>query len=154
MNRREMQTIVQMLEGHWQMKIEGGTRALWDSFLLAQDAEQTTKAVAYLAKRQHFPPRISDLADALGMFQLSQAVGEQRYELPEPEKYGGPAPEWVWVWSWCRYLREPQNMRSFPQQVGHVDDAKMMSMEEYDKLRSEWLKAGSPKARNPIPLAH
>lgn len=89
---------------------------------------------------------------------LSEPVGEQRSE-PESEgsssmedegKRGDHAPEWVHVWSWCRQARNPRNMRGFPQQEGWDDP---MSTEEYERLRGEWIAAGSPKSDNPLPMA-
>lgn len=81
---------------------------------------------------------------------LAEATGEQRADLPKtkPAKYA----EWLHVWSWSRFLREPRNLRFFPQQEV-PDPSECMSMTEYEKLRDEWIAAGSPKAEKPIPMA-
>lgn len=95
---------------------------------------------------------------------LSEPVGEQRTDqydtshraLRDAEdvpKRGDHAPEWVHVWRWARLVRDPRNYRSFPQQQGQVDPASIMTEAEFEKLRSEWVEAGSPKVRNPIPSA-
>jgi hypothetical protein len=83
---------------------------------------------------------------------LAEPIGEQRAALPPREKYGTSAPEWVWVWSWARSYRSPRNLIAFPQQ-NLPDTETSLSIEEYEELREEWVAAGSPKAKNPIPLA-
>jgi hypothetical protein len=90
---------------------------------------------------------------------LAEPVGEQRQDLPlggreEPsQKRGVAAPEWVWVWSWARLFREPTEQRMFPQQEWQGDPTTMMTTDEYEELRKEWKQAGSPKSRNPLPMA-
>lgn len=91
---------------------------------------------------------------------LAEPVGEQRSDLPhdrvadEPEaKRGVAAPEWVWVWSWARLIRDPQEGRMFPQQESQSDPTTIMTTDEYEELRKEWLQAGSPKSQNPLPMA-
>lgn len=103
---------------------------------------------------------------------LAEPVGEQRSEpdrsdnealsslednpsgaLGDGGKRGDHAAEWVHVWSWCRLQRSPRNLRGFPQQTGWSDPKDTMSMDEYDKLRDEWVAAGSPKSKNPLPMA-
>jgi hypothetical protein len=51
-------------------------------------------------------------------------------------------PTWVQVWWWMRFLRHPQVMTPLPHQ-GINPEA--MSMDRYDALHSEWVKAGSPR---------
>lgn len=102
---------------------------------------------------------------------LSEPVGEQRNDTTEQPEYpkspepgvlqhpgdvpkrGDHAPEWVHVWRWARLARDPRNLRGFPQQEGWLDPSHIMPLEEYEKLREEWLAAGSPKNSNPIPMA-
>lgn len=89
---------------------------------------------------------------------LAEPVGEQRSapaqrgssSMEDEGKRGDHSPEWVWVWSWCRLYREPRNFRGFPQQEGWDDP---MSLDEYEKLREQWVAAGSPKSDSPLPMA-
>lgn len=81
---------------------------------------------------------------------LAEPAGEQREQV---ETRSPKHPEWVWVWSWARTQRAPRNLRAFPQQREFVDPDLVMSEDEYRELREEWLQAGSPKAKTPIPLA-
>ena len=87
---------------------------------------------------------------------LSKPAGEQRQDLPSDEqeyKRGEAAPEWVWIWSWCRLKREPRNYLFFPQQTAAVAPEQTMSTEDYEELRKEWIEAGSPKEKSPLPMA-
>lgn len=59
-------------------------------------------------------------------------------------------PEWVHVWWWIRRIREPREERPLPQQQDehgnplHNPDH-YLDQVDYDRLRSEWVTAGSPK---------
>lgn len=83
---------------------------------------------------------------------LAEATGEQRVDLPQKQGKQEKHPEWVSVWSYCRFLREPRNLRYFPQQ-DVPDPQECMSMDEYETLQKEWVSAGSPKSEHPIPMA-
>jgi hypothetical protein len=90
---------------------------------------------------------------------LAEPVGEQRQDLPlggrdEPsQKRGEAAAEWVWVWSWARLQRSPTETRMFPQQESQSDPTTIMTTDDYEELRKEWKLAGSPKSKNPLPMA-
>lgn len=95
---------------------------------------------------------------------LAEPVGEQRSDIYHTDnralqhaedlpKRGDHAPEWVHVWRWARLVRSPRNFRAFPQQHGQVDPLDLMQESDYEKLRSEWIADGSPKAKNPIPTS-
>lgn len=52
-------------------------------------------------------------------------------------------PEWAHVWFWMRFLRDPQDMRSLPQQDWFVEEA--MGQSEYEQMHAEWKSAGAPR---------
>lgn len=86
---------------------------------------------------------------------IAGPVGEQRDTSTRGdeelmEKRGVAAPEWVWVWSWARLMRQPRNLRMFPQQESQTDPTTVMTTDEYEELRKEWKEAGSPKSANPL----
>jgi hypothetical protein len=56
-------------------------------------------------------------------------------------------PEWAHVWYWLRFLREPRSFVTLPQQNAHP----AVTEAEYDRLRSEWKRAGSPTV-SPVQL--
>lgn len=98
-------------------------------------------------------PSWADFKESYKMqLRLAENTGEQRVDLPQ--KYGKKEkhPEWVHVWSWSRFMREPRNLRFFPQQ-DVPDPTECMSLDEYEKLQQEWIAAGKPKSENPIPMA-
>lgn len=89
---------------------------------------------------------------------LREPVGEQRVppavKTDDDEfKRGDQVADWVHVWSWCRLARNPIEDRPFPQQEGWGDLHTMLTTQEYEALHAEWLEAGSPKSKNPIPMA-
>jgi hypothetical protein len=61
--------------------------------------------------------------------------------LPLPKERG--IPEWCQIWWWTRRYRKPRILIPLPQQEPDNPDA--MSMKEYEKLREEWVAAGSPR---------
>lgn len=85
---------------------------------------------------------------------LREPAGDQRSDLPQDyAKRGDTAPEWVHVWSWLRTGRETTEWRFLPQQYSNAPEELVLTDEEYLALRDEWIAAGSPKSRNPIPMA-
>lgn len=138
-----------MVESNWQMDL-GTARKIWRDALARHDAAIATKAVAYLARRFHRRPQLSDLLEVIVMLTPTLTAPDSAGTL-DAGKRGIEAPEWVWVWSWCRHHRAPRNYRVFPQQASHGDPTGMLTLEEYEKLRDEWIAAGKPKASHPIP---
>jgi len=151
MTDEEALAITQMIAGHWNLKMDEPTRRLWMSTLIDQDAQSSVGVVAHLAKKMHYAPKIVDFREVMRLLHPPQ---EPPPLMPEIEsKRGVEAPEWVWVWSWARFHREEKIDRPFPQQDGHVDTTEMMTADEYETLRNEWLDAGSPKSKHPLPAA-
>lgn len=60
-------------------------------------------------------------------------------------------PEWAHVWFWARFVRDPRDMRSLPDQIPFVNDA--ISRSQYDELRHEWVNAGSVRTSPGLVLA-
>jgi len=152
MNFHDAEAIGQMIDGHWNLRMNDMTADLWMQTLLPEDPQEATKVVAYLAQKMHHPPKISDFKEVMRMMYGRQREVPDIVDLPE-YKRGIEAPEWVWVWSWARWKRDPVEKRPFPQQAGHVDTTELLTEEEYEALLAEWLEAGSPKAASPLPLA-
>ena len=71
---------------------------------------------------------------------------------PEPV-LSTKAPEWYWVWTWCRWIRHPREDRSLPQQRDYVDPTTVMTQDQYEELRAEWLESGQPRMGGPVPGA-
>lgn len=153
MNFHEAEAIRKMIDGHWNLRMNDSTAELWLSVLLLEDAAEATAVVAHLAQKMHYAPKIVDFKEVMRL--LHPPVAPQPFDgdaLPEGKR-GVEAPEWVWVWSWARWHRDPREERPFPQQAGHVDETEILSQDEYEVLLAEWLKAGSPKDKNPLPAA-
>lgn len=148
MKAEEAESLVVMLAAATSSRLNNDEVAVWEEQFLPLDADLASKAVLSGRNTWRRFPSWRDFKEAYNaQKRLSEAEGEQRSRTPEPKR-GVQAPEWVWVWSWCNWYREPRNVRPFPQ--GGQPDA--MSMEEYEKLRDEWLAAGSPKAKTPLPM--
>lgn len=153
MRLEDAQGITNMIDGHWKLNMNNETMDLWLTVLLPEDADQATAAVAYMAKRMHYAPKIVDFKEVMRLMNppVAPAPFEDIEEDPE-YKRGVEAPEWVWVWSWARWKRDPSEERPFPQQSGHVDETEIMTKDEYAELLAEWKAAGSPKEKSPLPL--
>jgi hypothetical protein len=65
MNEEDADRIVSMIESHWGRRVREA-RPFWMRYLVLQDAELVTLAVAKLAERQTEFPKITDLRDMLG----------------------------------------------------------------------------------------
>ena len=149
MNFHEAEEIRKKLDGHWNLRISDATADKWMQTLLPEDAKQATEVVAYMARRMHYSPKIVDFREVMRLLHPPTPAAD-----PMPEyKRGVEAPEWVWVWSWARWRRDPAEERPFPQQSGHVDATEIMTQAEYEELLAEWKEAGSPKDKNPLPMA-
>ena len=57
-------------------------------------------------------------------------------------------PEWVQVWWWARNLRNPRELREFPQQSANAELGRI----DYERLLAEWVAAGRPKSRQDVLL--
>lgn len=153
MRLEDAEAIAKMIDGHWNLNMNNETTDLWVSVLIQHDAEQATAVVAHLAQKMHYPPKIVDFKEVMRLLHPpAQQAPLEAEALPE-YKFGVEAPEWVWVWSWARWHRDPRVERPFPQQSGHVDEREIMTMDEYAELLREWKEAGSPREKNPLPLA-
>lgn len=151
MNEREAQEVTRMVESGWSCDFGMQGRTLWCRMLYDYDAELATNAVVEMSRNPlpggRFKPQVSDLRAIILAFIRKTATPESI----DDGKRGVNAPEWYHVWFWARRLRDPVDDRSFPQQEGHVDPMSMMTMDEYEVLRKEWIKAGKPKSRNLLP---
>lgn len=54
-----------MIDGHWKLNMDDATCDLWLGYLVEQDADLATAAVARLSKTLRHPPRIADLREIL-----------------------------------------------------------------------------------------
>lgn len=150
MTQMEAEAVRQMIEGHWNLRMNDSTKELWLSVLIEHEAQEAVAVVAHLAKRLHYSPKIVDFKEVQ---RLLHPVEHPVIEAEPLAKFGVEAPEWVWVWSWARWHRDPREERPFPQQSGHVDETEIMTMDEYKELLREWKEAGSPRAKSPLPMA-
>lgn len=159
MKESEAETIIGMIRSATSTyKLDLSTVQYWQGQMVRLDAETATKAVIVGSREWRFFPSWAQFyevyrAEKRKYDLLSEPVGEQGIRTPADGKRGVAAPEWVWVWSWARMMRDPRDDRSFPQQEGHVDPTTIMTSEEYEQLRAEWVAEGSPKSRNPLPVA-
>lgn len=151
MTPSEAEAVRQMIEGHWNLRMNGPTSELWLSVLSDYDPADAVTVVAHLAERSHYSPKIVDFKEVMKMLYPPNAEPALT-QLPE-YKFGVEAPEWVWVWSWARWHRDSREERPFPQQSGHVDETEILSMDEYAELLAEWKAAGSPRSKSPLPMA-
>lgn len=142
MTEREAQEIVRMVESTWRIDFGQDGRKLWKRMLYDYDAALAVDAAALLSQRQRERPTVADLRAMIQKLRTDRAPKG----LPETTGKKG-MPEWVSIWDWCRNHREPRYLLPFPQQEPHVDSTETISMEKYDELREEWIKAGSPKGQ-------
>ena len=143
MTEREAQELIRMVESNWHFDL-GPAREMWRTELVGYEAELGTRAIGFLAKKSHYKINLSDVVQAITMFERNARVDDATAtKAIEEGRRGWATPEWVWVWKWARNSRDPIEERSFPQQQGHPDDS--MTTTDYIALRDEWLAAGSPK---------
>lgn len=135
-----------MVESGWSCDFGMDGRRLWAHMLFPYDAEVATQAVIEMSKVPlpggRFKPQVSDLREVL----LSLTRRAEPQPALEEGKRGEAAPEWVHVWAWARVKRDPPVSEPFPQQQDYVDPTAMLSKADFEKLRAEWVKAGSPKS--------
>lgn len=65
MNFQDAESIRQMIDGHWNLRMNDATADLWMQTLLPEDATEATAVVARMAKTMHYPPKISDFTEVL-----------------------------------------------------------------------------------------
>lgn len=164
MNERDAQELIRMVEANWHFDL-GPAREMWRNDLMVYNAEIATLALSELARRQPLKVNLADLIEAIHAVEergRRQAAEDRRKEedakaLAEGRR-GYACPEWAHVWSWDRNRtvarwekdRVPykdRNFRGFPQQEDWTDPSTVLSKEEYEALREEWLAAGSPKEK-------
>lgn len=151
MNEREAQEIIRMVESNWQFDL-GTARGIWRTEFMLYSAEAVTKAVASLAPKLQFKPK---LADVIAIVKMQEDTERRRLEDEKRRaedaraitegKRGYATPEWTFVWQWARSSRIPREDRAFPQQRDWSHPDNLMSKEDYEMLRQEWIAAGSPK---------
>jgi hypothetical protein len=61
----EADQIIDMIREHWNIFMSDPTKQMWKAYLIRQDAELTTKAVARLAMEEGDHPTIADLRHML-----------------------------------------------------------------------------------------
>lgn len=159
MTEQQAYEVVTLIKASTASRVEQSTVDYFSVALLPLDYDiaLATASIGTITWRR-FPPWADFKEGYRAQQRLAEPVGEQRQDLPsstrEPiEKRGEAAPEWVWIWTWARLQRDPADPRWFPQQESQADPSNLMSLEDYEELREEWKKAGSPKAKNPIPMA-
>lgn len=129
---------------------------LWDSAILDE-------AVDYLIRREERFPTIARIRleyRAVAQAHETAKSALERSAVPSPAERG--IPEWVNVWWWRSEqtmtarqaanttalgpveTRPPVRMRAFPQM--ETGEPNAYSVEEYERIRAAWVKAGSPGA--------
>lgn len=160
MNETQAEEVVTLLRAATASRVEQGTIEYFKVALLPLDYNLALSAAAIgTITWRRFPPWADFKEIYRAQVRIAGPVGEQRSDISTEEtdepipKRGVAAPEWVWVWQWARIERQPPETRWFPQQVEVADPNNTMSNDDYEKVRSEWKQAGSPKGKSPIPMA-
>lgn len=117
---------------------------------LLADPDTANEAATGLIRNGAYFPKISEFRAAYHA--VAQRRREATPQLEEPPRADEP-PRWVQVWTWARWMRDPREIRAFPQQrPGHQTiwqpgdkHPTYMSDGEYEQLEREWANAGSPK---------
>lgn len=128
---------------------------------LLHDPEILDEAVGYLIRREERFPTIARIRLEYRAINEAHATARAALERREPPPADRGIPEWVHVWSWRRIQTEtarqaanttalgpveqrpPVPMRDFPQMETPSPNA--YSLEEYERIRQAWVKAGSPQ---------
>lgn len=153
MKREEAETYVMMMAAATSTRLLNDEKVVWEEYLLPLDADITYRTVMSGRRTWARFPSWKLFKEVYNSERnLSEPVGEQRSSTTSESKYGTEPPEWAFVWHWCRTMRKPRNLIPFPQQTGWVDEATMLTLDEYEALRREWEQAGKPKAENLIPV--
>lgn len=165
MTAEQASDIVALLRAATRGQADEGTIAYFEASMLAMDYQPALTAAtlgvniswrvfpSWTEFREAYNAQTRDLE----IEAESKRRREDHKRLPEEQfRRGIAAPEWVWVWAWVRgwspRARDPIETRPFPQQSRFVDATEVMSMTEYENLLAEWVAAGSPKSRNPLPV--
>jgi hypothetical protein len=136
---RDAQTIIRMVEGTWNMNLGSAGREVWAGYLVKQDAEIATQAVAKLAERQRERPTVADVRGMILLVKNSTAAVKPSLASEKQTKL----PEWVGVWWWLRNIRDPHELRPLPHQ-SEPPAPEAMSISEYEQYLREWITAGKP----------
>ena len=146
MELNEAQAIIDLIGGAVNAKnFNAHTYELWLTQLAPLDAKLATNAaLSGIQDWDYFPSWAQFYTLYQGQRRL-KALDEASVENAEALRRGERAPEWAYIWLWARYGRTPREERSFPQQERWGDPENTMSMNEYKKLRAEWVKAGEPR---------
>lgn len=149
MTTSEAEGLITWLAATTSTRLLPGEITVWIEQMRPLDVELATKAVA--AGREHWG-KFPSWKEFRAAYRSQKAIAEREaaHRRPTSMRRDVGAPEWIHVWYWTRTGRRPRNLIAFPQQ-GENPDA--MTVDEYEKMREEWIAAGSPKARSPIPLA-
>jgi hypothetical protein len=104
------------------------------------DYASTARGIRMMVRRMKFRPSVSE---------LREFVESERKAAAEPVADTTPRlkpPQWVHVWSWLRWVREPKEERTLPQQDGwdFTDDTDRLTLTAYTEMEEEWVAAGSP----------
>lgn len=160
MNGGQAHDIVSLLRAATRGHVDEAKTAYFEAALLALEYEPALAAANMGTVTWRVFPSWAEFKEvyrAQTRLREVDEAAENHRRRPEAEfKRGVAAPEWVWVWSWCRGWtfpgRDPTEKRPFPQQTQHVDTTEVMSMTEYEGLLAEWVEAGSPKSKSPLPV--
>lgn len=136
-------------------QVEDGTLAYFHAALESLDYQTALAAATVGTITWRVFPSWAEFKEIYRSQERTKKTAAEQAPTPPPQPQGRreATVEWVWVWSWCRTERQPRNLRAFPQQHGFADPADMMTNEEYEALREEWVAAGSPKAKDPLPVS-
>lgn len=144
---------------------EEQSEVLLESVALLTDPTILAEAVDYLIQKDERFPTIARIRLAYRSVADAHAAARAYAErsLPGPPASERGFPEWVYVYFWRLHQtdtarraaqteqparvpvhqRRPVKMRDFPQFPHPAEDA--YTMEEYERIRAAWVKAGSPK---------
>lgn len=67
MTIEEAEQVRQMIDGHWNLRMNEATSDLWIGALLPQDPDLAVKSVGWLARHGEHPPRIRDLEEVIAL---------------------------------------------------------------------------------------
>jgi hypothetical protein len=117
------------------------------------DAEAATRAILKGVETWNpggygnFTPSLAQVKEAIRVHKEQERLKQPR--PPEPKR-DTTVPEWVWVWRWARTQREPRLVTPLHYQDDHVDPTTILDEAQYERLRQEWVDAGSPKPADPL----
>ncbi len=158
MTRDEATTILAGLTAAFpSARLEDDTPDVWRKHLAPLDFDVADRAVGQCVANLKFFPSVAEFRE----FYRLERHNSPRKWTPEPEG-SSDIPEWVQVWHWHRLRtmgerqaanteyahmkiaeRPPMRLRLFPQEAEKGPDA--YTLEEYERIRQAWIKAGSPE---------